>query len=140
MKAIGITVFIVMLGGLLLWSAPQRQRPQGRLDPAQMDVNNDGKISKEEWKGPADLFTRIDADKDGYITREEMRQNRPQRGDRRRGRPNFSEMDTNNDGKVSKDEWKGPADLFDRIDANQDGSIVQDEMPTRPQRGNSQPK
>src|SRR6185436_7834506 len=40
--------------------------------------------------------------------------NRGDRGQR------FQRMDTDNDGKVSKSEWKGSADHFDEMDANKD--------------------
>jgi len=36
-----------------------------------MDDNGDEKISKEEW---ANKFDLLDADKDGFITKEEMKQ------------------------------------------------------------------
>jgi acetyl esterase/lipase len=49
--------------------------PQGRpkFDDIlqRSDTNKDGKISREEFRGPAPLFDRLDANKDGFITREE---------------------------------------------------------------------
>ena len=35
------------------------------------DTNKDGKISREEFRGPAPLFDRLDRDKDGFVTRAE---------------------------------------------------------------------
>ncbi len=32
-----------------------------------MDVNKDGRISKAEWKGPAEVFARIDVNQDGFV-------------------------------------------------------------------------
>ena len=58
----------------------------------QMDSNKDGKLSKNEVKGPlANDFSKIDSDDDGYISKEELKnapkpnkqgggQGRPQRG------------------------------------------------------------
>ena len=99
-------------------NSPQNgRRPQGRPDLAKMDTDGDGKISASEWKGPADVFKRLDSDNDGYATREEMNQLRRQNG--KRG----AAADTNNDGKITREEWKGMPEVFDRLDANNDGYI-----------------
>src|SRR3990172_4571472 len=37
-------------------------------------------------------------------------------------------MDTDGDGKVAADEWKGPEEGFKRLDANADGFIDQEEI------------
>lgn len=44
---------------------------------ARSDTNKDGKISREEFRGPAPLFDRLDRDKDGFVTREEHDGARP---------------------------------------------------------------
>jgi Ca2+-binding EF-hand superfamily protein len=48
--------------------------------------------------------------------------------DEARLKARFSKLDTNNDGKISKDEWKGRPRAFDRMDTNHDGSIGFDEF------------
>ena len=41
---------------------------------AQMDTNKDGKLSKEEVKGPLqNNFSKIDTNGDGFITKEELK-------------------------------------------------------------------
>ncbi len=94
-----------------------------------MDKDEDGKISKEEFEGPAPLFGRLDADNDGFITREEGARfalaNRPEAA----GMDRFKAMDKDGDGKVSKEEFPGRAPLFDRLDTNKDGFIQPGEMP-----------
>jgi hypothetical protein len=102
-------------------SQQDSRKPQGRGNPAQMDTDRDGKISSAEWRGPAEAFKRLDADNDGYVSREELYQRRRQNGTRG--------ADANNDGRITRDEWKGMPEIFDRLDANHDGAITPDERP-----------
>ncbi|MBW1296490.1 EF-hand domain-containing protein [Aquimarina litoralis] len=52
---------------------PNRERPSVEEIFEMMDANEDGKLSKEEVKGPLKRdFTKIDLDEDGLITREEL--------------------------------------------------------------------
>jgi len=41
----------------------------------------------------------------------------------------LKKLDTNGDGKVSRDEWTGPPQAFDKLDANADGAITKEEIP-----------
>ncbi len=54
----------------------RERRGRGRRDPAQMlermDANKDGKISKDEFAGPDGFFNRMDADDDGFLTEKEL--------------------------------------------------------------------
>ena len=43
-----------------------------------MDVNGDGVISSDEWRGPPQAFQNIDSDGDGKLTKEEMKTARQQ--------------------------------------------------------------
>jgi len=103
-----------------------------------LDLDKDGKLSKEEARGPlADNFDRVDQNRDGFIDRSEARQalerlgqgNPPAPGDNaQRLREMFQRLDANNDGKISKDEARGPlAEGFDRVDSNGDGVVDQAE-------------
>lgn len=55
----------------------QRQRPNSATIMEQIDSNKDGKLSKEEAKGPLqEQFSAIDTNEDGYLTQEELEKNR----------------------------------------------------------------
>jgi Ca2+-binding EF-hand superfamily protein len=44
-------------------------------------------------------------------------------------------MDKNKDGQISRDEWAGPPEMFERLDQNSDGSISRDEAQAASRRG-----
>ncbi|MDO3695656.1 YHYH protein [Wenyingzhuangia sp. chi5] len=51
----------------------QAQRPNSMQMLQHMDANKDGKLSKEEIKGPLQQdFSRVDSNHDGYISKEEI--------------------------------------------------------------------
>ena len=63
--------------------APHGPPPDGPKGPGGFekdDVNKDGKVTREEFSGPADMFDRLDANGDGVITREEAKPTRDGRG------------------------------------------------------------
>jgi Ca2+-binding EF-hand superfamily protein len=103
---------------------PRQRGANGEKRMKRLDINNDGKISRDEWKGKPEAFAKIDKDGDGSLTREEF-------GDAaRRQAGRFNEMDADNDGKISRDEWKGAPKRFDRIDADGDGAVTKQELRT----------
>jgi len=113
-----------------------------------MDTDGDGKVSKQEFLDNTanKFFGHLDKDGDGYISKEESeamkknrpkRQNRPQDGQGGKGgqgnnedraKQMFSKMDANGDGKLSRDEFRGPDQAFDKIDENNDGSLTMEEL------------
>ena len=56
--------------------APQRH-PGKKFQ--RLDLNHDGRISRDEWTRKPKAFDRLDLNHDGFITREELRQHRPRR-------------------------------------------------------------
>jgi Ca2+-binding EF-hand superfamily protein len=162
-----ITISAMLLGlstlGVLAQDAPGTRpaRPQAdanqvsRPNPEEtfkrLDVNGDGKISKEE--APPRLqqnFDRFDITKDGFITLREFRAGQSggpggQGAPRPTAEETFKRLDVNGDGKISKEE--APPRLqqnFDRFDITKDGFITLREFnaarsaapanPDRPQR------
>ena len=91
------------------------------------DRDGDGRVSKEEFPGPDEHFTRIDLDGDGFISREEALQVSRPREQNGRVPGKFKEDDADGDGVVSRTEFSGPADHFERLDLNGDGAIQESE-------------
>jgi hypothetical protein len=50
------------------WFHPSQGRYDWKWLAARYDKNGDGKITEEEFAGPAELFERLDRDRDGKIT------------------------------------------------------------------------
>ncbi len=103
---------------------------------ARIDADKDGKISREEWPRDAEIFAKLDANTDGFLTRDEMKAGKGFRGDKGpRGRRGFGAMDQNSDGQITREEWKGQAEMFDRLDTNKDGMLKADELKGRHRKG-----
>lgn len=95
MKNKTIKKVLMALGMTILFAISafgQSQNRQERKKPPtfeelleQMDANEDGKLSKEEIKGPLkNHFSDVDMDEDGFITAEEFEKApRPKRRERR---------------------------------------------------------
>jgi Ca2+-binding EF-hand superfamily protein len=86
-----------------------------------LDHNVDGRITKDEWHAPAEVFTRFDSNRDGILTRVELEgpvvSAQPAAQDR------FTNIDVSRDGVLSREEWHWGGTLFTRIDTNGDGRI-----------------
>jgi Ca2+-binding EF-hand superfamily protein len=97
----------------------------------QADANQDGKVTRQEYiDGRAAQFARMDRNGDGVVddTDSRERANQSAVGKRvaaaMRGR-----IDTNSDGKISKDEFVGaPTMLFDRFDADKNSELDAKEL------------
>ena len=91
-----------------------------------LDINNDGRLSRAEWHGAAGVFDALDANRDGTLTRAEAL------GTEGGVRDGFKSVDVNADGVISRDEWHWNAAAFDRLDANRDNRLSRGEFETPP--------
>ena len=161
MKLLFGLLLLVVLG--LADLQAQQQRPGGSTGRGgsfgrQMDANGDGKISREEFPGPKEMFDQFDKDKNNSLSPEErdaMRQSR-MRGGFGRGnsgggfrRPGqdqgnnmaqelFGAVDVNKDSKLSPKEWQS---YFDKIlteaDKDKNGNLSAEEWQAWRQRSQS---
>jgi len=98
-----------------------------------MDRNNDGVISRAEWRGNAQAFENQDWNRDDVLSGDELDGGSARFGrgaynrDARRAE-RFENMDVNNNGRIELREWDGTAAAFDRLDANNDNILSRAEM------------
>lgn len=127
------------------------------------DVNKDGAIAKDEWKGDGAAFDRIDRNNDGRIDKADLgwlmdgmdsmdgmdgmdsmggpdgmpapgkagkksgpKPNKEPRKDRAAAL--MSKLDTDQDGKITREEWRGKTEKFDKLDADGNGVIEAAEL------------
>jgi len=114
--------------------------PRGGHGFFQADANSDGTVTRQEFDASrAAEFTRLDADHNGELSRDEMRSGMRRGWGHRGGRGGeggmhrLASLDTNNDGNITRDEFLArPIAAFDRMDSNHDGVISAAERPQRP--------
>lgn len=104
-------------------------RQHNRANLKKMDANQDGTVTREEWKGKPGRFNKLDQNNDGIISKEEALNAR-----HHRGKKHLRKIDANRDGQITRDEWQGKADKFSRLDKNNDGIISGSELNRRRRR------
>jgi Ca2+-binding EF-hand superfamily protein len=110
------------------------------------DTNGDGLISRAEAAALpriAKHFDEIDANKDGQVSKEELRAFHEQK-QAAHAAERFKSLDADGDGRISKAEAQAKAPRlfahFDQLDANGDGFITPEEMKAAHQRHARAPK
>lgn len=99
-----------------------------------MDADNDGVITRDEWRGNDQSFREHDTNDDGVLSgdevwvpaaRDEQAQDRSRRDERL---ARFARADRNRDGRISFREWTGSETMFDRMDRDGDEFISRAEF------------
>jgi hypothetical protein len=98
-----------------------------------MDANNDGVISRTEWRGSRQSFDVHDWNNDDVLTGDEVNE-----ASARRGRTvddeafdtmdSFEYLDVNNNNRIEAQEWHGTVAAFNRLDVNNDDFLSRAEM------------
>lgn len=102
---------------------------------AQKDKNSDGKLTSDEVpRMPKEFFEKVDANKDGALTKVEFdeffKAKRAAKGDGKEShaRRPMARGDTDGDGKISRAESKAMGDaFFQRLDQDQNGVVTKEE-------------
>jgi hypothetical protein len=107
-----------------------------------MDQNNDGSISRSEWRGSDRSFQNHDWNNDGQLSGAEVRPGAqrdanfeeadhvPNRFERFASwtTAGFNNLDHNRDRTITTNEWHYDMETFRRVDSNRDGSLDQREF------------
>jgi hypothetical protein len=114
-----------------------QSRPVARIRFAEMDRNNDGVITRQEWNGSARSFEVHDWNNDGRLSGEEVRvgaqrnvewdsvDHAPGRYERNVSwtRNGFTALDHNRDGRLTSNEWHFDVETFRRVDRDRNNSL-----------------
>ncbi|MFP4249360.1 MAG: EF-hand domain-containing protein [Armatimonadota bacterium] len=140
---IALAVVALVVAGAYVLHAQPADDGQGADFFDRLDANQDGKIDRDEFRGPDEAFARMDANGDGAITRDELAAGGDQAAARRRGQNQgrvavadpaerwkqmLERFDTNADGQISAEEFQGPEKVLRFFDTNNDGVITEDEV------------
>jgi hypothetical protein len=119
------------------------------------DKDGDGRVSRDEAaaaKGSTksgEWFDKVDQNKDGYVTKEEMSQAREMRHEhheemKEKAAGRFKDADANSDGQISLDEAQAKmpkvAENFSTLDADKNGSLSKQEFKKAAKHGKSKGK
>jgi Ca2+-binding EF-hand superfamily protein len=115
---------IASMTSLLLVSGVALAHGKGK-GLARFDRDGNGAVTRDEMRTTEiERFEKMDANKDGKLTMDEIAAAR-----RERAAKHFAEKDANKDGKLSRDEVaKMPDEVFARLDTNKDGALTPDEL------------
>ena len=105
-------------------STLERNLSWTRANFTSLDHNRDARLSANEWHFDLETFRRVDANRNDSISLQEFLGEGVDdvRDD------SFDNMDWNNNGRVEKTEWFGGAAEFTRLDRNRDGVLTRFEV------------
>src|SRR5262245_55082336 len=89
------------------WFRPSQTRYDWKWLASRHDIDPKDKITRKAWRGPPELFDRLDRDRDGAITAADLDWSEQSPYLRQLGmfKQLFSKLDANSNGRVSRQEW-----------------------------------
>ena len=133
-----IPVFAVFVVALATGSgtvpAQIEERGPGRAEQSRfrsMDADNDGVVTRAEWRGSAEAFRENDTNRDGVLSGAELA---PTRRAQVRGRlrdervAQFARADRDRDNRLRVNEWTADFGSFEEADLNGDNVITRAEF------------
>ena len=122
------------VGTTAIAQTPKGMKMLGMSDFEDFDIDKDGKVSKEEIRGRREIAVRsMDLNGDETLSAEELMQQHTQRAQLSVKRM-IKKLDSNGDGSLSFAELKKSrhirnlSRMFDRLDKDNDGYISKDEV------------
>jgi hypothetical protein len=89
-----------------------------------LDIDYSERVERDEWNGTRAAFNRLDVNRDGVLSRRELAG-----GDVvRTSTDDFGLLDDNNNGVISRAEWRSALGNFTRYDVNGDGVVTRGEF------------
>lgn len=111
----------VLAGALFL---PGSAAGQDRARFRAMDLNRDGVVSRDEWRGDDRSFRQQDRNGDGVLTRDEVREAVGTSGTTG-AIQDFESVDVDRNGQVTAQEWMR---AFNELDVDRNGALTEDEL------------
>ncbi|MEW6160585.1 MAG: EF-hand domain-containing protein [Verrucomicrobiota bacterium] len=127
------TAVLLAFACIFVFPSKAQERPDPWERMKTRDADQDGRVSRQEFPGLPAMFDRMDANRDGFLSEEEVSKfrgpgasgNRPEAGRPGPGFPGLMQrLDQDQDGKISENEW---TQFFKNADANRDRVLDQDE-------------
>jgi len=108
----------------------QRAESRDQMRFRDMDTDNDGVITRAEWRGNDQSFREHDRNHDGGLWGEGVSpryENGADRSRREEMAARFERNDRNADGQIARSEWTGSTAAFKRMDEDGDGIVTRQE-------------
>ncbi|MEQ1941151.1 EF-hand domain-containing protein [Mesorhizobium sp. VNQ89] len=128
------TLVLAVTGSTAIAQPTEREPAKSQKFLARLDADKDGKITREESEQARKrLFARLDRNGDGLVDEAEVDRARQAIIDRAtmmetRLSMQWQRMDKDGDRKVSADEFQSRTVIFDLADRNGDGVVTADEI------------